>query len=302
MAWKPKDADDLLIKHLGGELQEDPKVRGFLLAKLKHALEGDYFQSVVFAEDSAPPPPEALAPGRARMFVMLSGCRETLIARDGRAVRFPQRKGQILFAGSAAWHKPVETRAHSLLSVIFDPDSMAVTWKRRKHGERNERKGRRFWYFSPATPAGSIMHTLRAIEAFPASSRQGPGAALMTRALLWLVHEELVRNLDAPHRARSTWRVVRSYVREHFQEPINRDVVAQAMGLHPNHLSRLFRREAGEGFNQYLTRLRMEHAAHLIRRYGLAVKEIAAHCGFESENYFGKVFRRFHGTSPGRYA
>lgn len=40
------------------------------------------------------------------------------------------------------------------------------------------------------------------------------------------------------------------------------------------------------GFNEYLTRVRLEKAKQLLRGYDLKVKEIAHNCGFVDSNYF----------------
>lgn len=43
------------------------------------------------------------------------------------------------------------------------------------------------------------------------------------------------------------------------------------------------------GFNEYLTRVRLEKAKQLLRGYDLKVKEIAHNCGFVDSNYFCRV-------------
>ena len=51
----------------------------------------------------------------------------------------------------------------------------------------------------------------------------------------------------------------------------------------------------------YLNRLRLEHAAELLRTTGWPVSEIAARCGFPDSNYFTRVFRLSFAQSPRTY-
>ena len=39
----------------------------------------------------------------------------------------------------------------------------------------------------------------------------------------------------------------------------------------------------------------------LLRTTGRAVKDIAAACGFSTALYFGMVFKKYYGITPGKY-
>jgi hypothetical protein len=62
--------------------------------------------------------------------------------------------------------------------------------------------------------------------------------------------------------------------------------------------SRLFAAHEGVSPARYLTRVRMEEAARLLRADPAPIKEIARRSGFSDPNYFGKVFRRYFGIGP----
>ena len=53
--------------------------------------------------------------------------------------------------------------------------------------------------------------------------------------------------------------------------------------------------------HRYLTRLRVENAARLLRASRLNMTEIALATGFEGSNYFSHVFRAEMGCSPKAY-
>ena len=74
--------------------------------------------------------------------------------------------------------------------------------------------------------------------------------------------------------------------------------LAQACGCTPDHLSAVFKKTTGESLLGHMERLRMERAQRLLADDDLSVKEIAWACGFASDGYFIKVFKRHQGLTP----
>lgn len=66
-------------------------------------------------------------------------------------------------------------------------------------------------------------------------------------------------------------------------------------------LARRFTTLVGETPNSYLTRWRMELAAHRLRTTTDPIAPIAHSVGYTSEHAFSRAFSRAHGHSPGRY-
>jgi AraC-like DNA-binding protein len=81
-------------------------------------------------------------------------------------------------------------------------------------------------------------------------------------------------------------------------QPLDVPRMARAAGYSRHHFSRLFAAHEGMSPARYLTRLRMEEAARLLRADPAPIKEIARRSGFSDPNYFGKVFRRYFGIGP----
>lgn len=74
--------------------------------------------------------------------------------------------------------------------------------------------------------------------------------------------------------------------------------VASELGITPNHLAKLFRRELGQPPRAYLLNRRLSLAESLLAGGGVSVREAAFRCGFDDANYFSRVFRRKRGQSP----
>ena len=77
--------------------------------------------------------------------------------------------------------------------------------------------------------------------------------------------------------------------------------IASRLGITPNHLTRLFRKELGMSTLDYLQNLRLRHAEELLRGNAFNIQEIARECGFEDQNYFSRLFRLRRGMTPGAF-
>jgi two-component system response regulator YesN len=74
--------------------------------------------------------------------------------------------------------------------------------------------------------------------------------------------------------------------------------VAEAISVNPTYLSRNFKEKTGKGFVSYLTELRVEHAAELLRRRDKLIKEVCFEVGYENYNHFCKIIKKYTGKSP----
>jgi AraC-like DNA-binding protein len=77
--------------------------------------------------------------------------------------------------------------------------------------------------------------------------------------------------------------------------------VAAACQLDGPYLCRLFARFHDESPYQFLTRLRMRHAASLLLEGGLSVKDAARATGFADPFHFSRVFKSVHRVPPSRF-
>jgi AraC-like DNA-binding protein len=91
------------------------------------------------------------------------------------------------------------------------------------------------------------------------------------------------------------------YIAANFGEPLSLDDVAEHAFASPCYVSRLFMRELGMGFVDYITSFRMEHAKRLLRGTDLKVFEVAERAGVPDAHYFAKLFKKSTGLSPTEY-
>jgi AraC family transcriptional regulator, arabinose operon regulatory protein len=102
---------------------------------------------------------------------------------------------------------------------------------------------------------------------------------------------------------RGDTRILRAleHIDRNLTEKLVIDDIAAAVGLSPSRLAHLFRAETGVTIQGHIEARRMQLATDLLRRTSFPIKQIAAHCGFESPFYFSQRFHRFVGLSPLQY-
>ena len=95
------------------------------------------------------------------------------------------------------------------------------------------------------------------------------------------------------------------YVKDHLSDSslsLNR-ISSDVLYLNPDYLGRLFKKECGIKFSDYLTTARMERAKRIIATSSeLRIYEVARLVGFGNNTaYFGHLFRQYTGMRPTEY-
>lgn len=92
------------------------------------------------------------------------------------------------------------------------------------------------------------------------------------------------------------------YVLRSMHRRVTQEEVAEHLHLNPSYFSRLFKRETGENFVEFVTRTKMEKAKELIDQTDSTVEELAELLGYENKSYFLKCFKSYTGLTPSEYA
>lgn len=92
-----------------------------------------------------------------------------------------------------------------------------------------------------------------------------------------------------------------AYVHSHRQEMVTMNDMARLCHLSPSYFSRLFRREMGENFINYVNRIKVQWAKERLRSSNDSVVQIAQELGYMDSSYFISVFKKFEGTTPLAY-
>lgn len=94
---------------------------------------------------------------------------------------------------------------------------------------------------------------------------------------------------------------VYSYIRENYFRPISLEKISKIANMSPFTFSRIFKKNCGTGFVEYLNKVRTDRACYLLRESDYQVNDIAIECGFGSISNFNKQFRKTEGIAPTDY-
>ncbi len=89
-----------------------------------------------------------------------------------------------------------------------------------------------------------------------------------------------------------------AFVRENYGRGLSLELAADAVGISPNRLSRLFVEETGHGFSDFLIEYRIERAKELLAMPGASIKQVSISCGYPDPNYFSRLFKKVTGFTP----
>ena len=94
---------------------------------------------------------------------------------------------------------------------------------------------------------------------------------------------------------------VRRYIDEHLDADLGIETLAGVAQLSRAHFVRRFADAAGTSPSRYVLSRRLELARRLLVATDTSIGGIADATGFATANYFGKVFRRAYGVTPGAF-
>ncbi len=89
-----------------------------------------------------------------------------------------------------------------------------------------------------------------------------------------------------------------SYIREHYPEDVSLDDLADHVGLHPNYVCTVFKKNIGQSYLECLHRERLKEAKRLLLETDLSVEQIGAQVGYNSASQFARVFKKYESVSP----
>lgn len=94
----------------------------------------------------------------------------------------------------------------------------------------------------------------------------------------------------------------KQYIDENYgNSELSVEKLCDYLGLSATYFSTLFKRETGESFVVYLTRIRMEQALQLLNTTEEKAYVISELVGYTEPNYFSYVFKKQYGVSPSKY-
>ncbi|HCE43265.1 MAG TPA: hypothetical protein DET40_06935 [Lentisphaeria bacterium] len=283
----------LKVKHLS---------KDSFMALLKHIIKDVGVRKVYFSQKEPRPDGKTTLMTSASLDIPLSGRKHMNFAGAGEIKDQFLSPGEIHFCPPMHWKNPLWDSLHEMSSIVYHPDYVRLTYinYNRLSTYFDSHSAKISYHTSiPLEIAGtSILRTLTLM----ADSGIEDGAEDLISALLKITLRTLEKDtFTFTGKAQKTCIQIKQYVQDNFSSPINRAHVASVFKINPSYISRLFNEQGQESFNSMLRRLRLEHAALLIKQTNLSIDEITDSCGYLSSTYFISAFHKHFGVSPGKY-
>lgn len=94
---------------------------------------------------------------------------------------------------------------------------------------------------------------------------------------------------------------LKAYIEANIGYSIELKEIAKIFHYSEKYLGRLFKKEVGMSFNEYVNSRRINLAKKLLIGSDLSITDISANVGFNNVTYFNRVFKTAVGLPPGNY-
>lgn len=91
------------------------------------------------------------------------------------------------------------------------------------------------------------------------------------------------------------------YINEHYAENITLSSVSEYSFVSTFYLSRMFTKELGKNFIDYINEVKIEKAKIFLKNTSYKTYEIAEMIGVKDAHYFSKLFKKYTGYTPSEY-
>ena len=116
--------------------------------------------------------------------------------------------------------------------------------------------------------------------------------------LLYEIYKDMPQEEGAYH-----WVVynLKKYAEDNYSQTFTLENVCRLYFINEKYAGKLFKEQIGISFHEYLTNIRLDQAAKLLRNSEKRIIDIAMQCGFNNVTYFNRIFHRCYQISPGQY-
>jgi AraC-like DNA-binding protein len=168
--------------------------------------------------------------------------------------------------------------------------------------------------FFPATMTDWRAQALKRIRALAELTRQSPDDSVLEAQSrfygLWdllsmnTMHqvegEKTVEKCTANRDDLAIKRMI-SFIQKNFSEKITLDDIAKAGLVSTSKCCRIFKKALRKSVFDYLLHFRIRRSLRLLTNESISITEVAFASGFSSSCYYGEIFKRLLGMSPGEY-
>lgn len=121
-------------------------------------------------------------------------------------------------------------------------------------------------------------------------------------AYAFMMHlNDTLRRIPGIHRSNNRLQTCLDTIHANYRNPLTLEQLADICSLSPSYLTKIFKDSFKVTPIQYLINYRIERACHMLLQEDLSIEDIALKNGFNSANYFSRIFKQVVGISPKKY-
>jgi two-component system response regulator YesN len=94
---------------------------------------------------------------------------------------------------------------------------------------------------------------------------------------------------------------IEAYIKEHIDQDITLQMVADRFFYNPSYLSRIFKRKLDKNYMRFVTEIRIHYAQECLKKPEYLVTDVCTMCGYKSYKHFVKTFRSITNMTPTDY-
>lgn len=88
------------------------------------------------------------------------------------------------------------------------------------------------------------------------------------------------------------------YIIQNYNHPISLNDMGEFLGMNGNYVGRIFKKEFGVGFSEYLSKVRIEKSIELMKENKYNISQISRMAGFNNIEHFSRTFKKITNKSP----
>lgn len=92
-----------------------------------------------------------------------------------------------------------------------------------------------------------------------------------------------------------------NYIEQHYAEKVSLEMLAKYTNLSTYYLSKQIKKETGLNLLDNVNNIRAEKSKHLLLNTNISILDIAQKVGFNYQNHFAAIFKKFTGISPNEF-
>ncbi|MDV5169578.1 AraC family transcriptional regulator [Photobacterium rosenbergii] len=233
-----------------------------------------------------------------RIDIVLSGTIVTHYSVDSsHHIQQNLEAGDVVYFPAKAWSQPMWQEEVTILSLMISPHKVGFSLQK-WNGEG----------FTEVAKRPTIRHQLKigngllqALEELGYDSADHHTISLVIRSLL--SHIMVMSKVPdcLPSRQEELFQKITGYIDQHFDQQLNREMIAEQFYISVNYLSHIFQQQGKTSFKDYLCHRRLDKAQTLLAQDQCRIKQISEQCGFTDSNYFCRLFKQKLGMTPSQF-